>query len=327
MFERSHPVKLPFPRPVTASSDVLLSGSRSAGGIIAALTLTGLFTCLFSIAAAQTAPVQTAPAPAAPAPAQPAPAQTTPAQTAPATPAPVAPVVAPRNAAPLTLPGSSNVASALGIEVSATVKGRLINCPKTLKVSGGAVCLYTQNTLPVLRSLLRGKFSGRIVSDWKTGAGEKSASLLVKAGSQNAYVLLAQLSPTETLVVVDGVPQAQATTATLARPAMPAGIVKGERYVLDSDLKGLVNVAGVGNGVYRMASVSGGPVLSVTSGKKIATLGAGSVELTLPPVSDGKNLLFPLDGLRALGCTLAPAQVGVTVACGSSSANIRPIVF
>ena len=295
MFERSHPVKLAL-RP----SDQRPAGSPFArlGTAAGAVTLT---VALFASAAA----AQATPA--------------TPAQTAPQTPAG-------GRSAPLTLPGSSNVTSALAVEVSGAVKGRLVSCPRGLKVSANAVCLYTQNTLPVLRSLLRGKLSGRVLSDWKSGASEKSASLLVRAGTQPSFVLLAQLSATETLVVVDSVPQASAATAA-ARPATPAGIVTGERYVLDSDLKGLVNVANVSSGVYRMASVVGGPVLGVTSGKKSATLGGGSVELPLAPISDGKNLLFPLDGLRALGCTVTPAQIGVTVACGSASANIRPIVF
>ncbi|WP_407568697.1 hypothetical protein [Deinococcus altitudinis] len=265
---------------------------------------------------AQTAPAQTAPA-AAP---------TAPVQAAPAT--PVTPAPATRTAPT----GSSNlpVSSALAVEVSAVVKGRLVACPKGLKLSGSAVCLYTQNTLPILRSLLRSKLSGRILSDWKTGATEKSSSLVIKAGSQNAFVLLAQLSATETLVVVDGIAQTAATPAPVsaqARPAMPAGIVKGQQYVLDTDLKGLVNVVNVGGGSYRLASVAGGSVLTVNSGVKSATFGTGKVELALAPVSDGRNLLFPVDGLRALACTVTPAQVGVTVACGSASANIRPIVF
>lgn len=208
------------------------------------------------------------------------------------------------------------------------VKGRLVACPKGLKLSGSAVCLYTQNTLPILRSLLRSKLSSRILSDWKTGATEKTSSLVIKAGSQNAFVLLAQLSATETLVVVDGIAQtAAAPVSAPARPAMPVGIVKGQQYVLDTDLKGLVNVVNVGGGSYRLASVAGGSVLTVNSGVKSATFGTGRVELSLAPVSDGRNLLFPVDGLRALACTVTPAQVGLTVACGSASANIRPIVF
>lgn len=297
MFERSHLSKLRLQRPGALPSSLVLRATL-------ALSL------LSPVALAQTTPAPT---------------------TAPATPAQTVPAQTPASTAPkgtvTTLPGSSNAASALGIEVSSTVKGRLVSCPKGLKVNSGAICLYTQNTLPVLRSLLRGKFSGRIVSDWKTGAAEKTASLLVKAGTQNAYVLLAQLSATETLVVVDTVPQVASSGTTAARPATPDGIVKGERYVLDSDLRGLVNVASLGAGAYRLASVAGGQVLGVTSGKKSATLGTGSVELAQAPVSDGRNLLFPLDGLRALGCTVTPAQVGVTVACGSASANIRPIVF
>ena len=289
---------------------------RRAGLLCAALLLSPL-------ALAQTAPVPAAPAPV-PAPVAPIP--LVPVAPAPATPVPATPA-APGKGGPDTL----NVTSALAVEVSGTVKGRLVTCPKNLQFSSSAVCLYTKNTLPVLRSLLRGKFTGRVLSDWKTGAAEKTSSLIVKAGTRNAFVLLTQLSATETLVVVDGIAQAAtsqtAASQTAQRPAMPAGIVKGQQYVLDSDLKGLVNVAGVGNGVYRMASVAGGQVLTVTSGKKAATLGTGGVELPLAPVSDGRNLLFPLDGLRALACTVTPAQVGVTVACGSASASIRPIVF
>ena len=267
---------------------------------------------------AQTAP---APAPTAPAPVQAAPAPATPATTTPVTATP-----ATRTAPPG--PSSLPVSSALAVEVSAVVKGRLVACPKGLKLSGSAVCLYTQNTLPILRSLLRAKLSSRILSDWKTGATEKSSSLVIRAGSQNAFVLLAQLSATETLVVVDGIPQTAAVpTSAPARPAMPAGIVKGQQYVLDTDLKGLVNVVNLGGGSYRLASVAGGSVLTVNSGAKAATFGTGKVELALAPVSDGRNLLFPVDGLRALACTVTPAQVGVTVACGSASANIRPIVF
>lgn len=230
--------------------------------------------------------------------------------------------------APAAASSSLPVSSALAVEVSGLVKGRLVPCPKGLKLSGSAVCLYTQNTLPVLRSLLRGKLSSRILSDWKTGATEKTSSLVIKAGSQNAFILLAQMSATEALVVVDGIAQtASAPVGAPGRPAMPAGIIKGQQYVLDSDLKGLVNVVNLGGGSYRLASVAGGSVLTVNSGSKTATFGTGKVELTLAPVSDGRNLLFPVDGLRALACTATPAQVGLTVACGSASANIRPIVF
>ncbi|GGJ60543.1 hypothetical protein GCM10008939_00350 [Deinococcus aquiradiocola] len=275
------------------------------------MTLTALLGA--SLAAAQSTPATPA--------AQPAPAQAAPATPAPVQPAApkVAPTPAPKGAVTL------DVTSALAVEVSGTVKGRLISCPKNLKVTGSAVCLYTQNTLPSLRSVLRGKMNGRIVSDWKTTASEKSSSMIVRTGMDRAYILLAQLSPTEALVVVDGLPRT--TTAVPATPAMPAGIVKGQAYVLDTDLRGLVNVASIGNGAYRLASVAGGPVLTVNSGKKTATLGGGSVDLPLAPVSDGRNLLFPVDGLRSLACTVTPAQVGVTVSCGSASANVRPIVF
>ena len=311
MFERPSFTVVQHPQPPV----VRRTFTRSVLLLSAALVL--------PFASAQTAPPNPAqPAPTQPATTQPVPVQPVPVQAAPASSTPAKPstLAAPASA------GSLNVSSALAVEVSGAVKGRLISCPKGLKLSGSAVCLYTKNTLPALRSLLRGKLSGRIASDWKTSAANRSSSLIVKSGGQNAFVLLAEISATETLVVLDSVAQTT-SAAPAARPATPAGIVKGAQYVLDSDLKGLVNVAAVGGGTYRMASVSGGPVLTVTSGKKAATLGGGNVELPLAPVSDGKNLIFPVDALRALACTVTPAQVGVTVACGAASASIRPIVF
>jgi hypothetical protein len=248
------------------------------------------------------------------------------AQTAPAQ--PVSPPPAPAEKVPAKSTGTLNVspsaASALAIEVSGAVKGRLVPCPKSMKFAASAVCLYTQNTLPNLRSVLRAKLTGRTLSDWKTAVSGKSSSLIARAGAQNAFVLLTQLSATETLVVVDAVPTA---AAPAGRPATPTGVVKGQPYVLNSDLAGLVNVVGTGSGSYRLASVAGGPVLTAVVGQKSAKLGTGTIELPLAPATDGKNLLFPLDGLRSLGCTLTPAQVGFTVSCGSASANIRPIVF
>lgn len=229
------------------------------------------------------------------------------AQTAPAAPAPVPSAAA-------------SVSSALAVEVSGFVKGRLVPCPKGLKLASSAVCLYTLNTLPSLRSLLRGKLAGRTVGDWKTTTGDRSASLLLKVNNQNAFVLLAQLSATESLVVVDAVSAKAATGAT------PTGVVKGQPYVLDSDLKGLVNVVALGGNTFRLSSV-GGQVITVASGKKAASMQSGSVELPMAPVFDGKNLLFPLEGLRSLACTVTPAESGATVACGSASASIRPIVF
>ncbi|GGQ96949.1 hypothetical protein [Deinococcus ruber] len=235
------------------------------------------------------------------------------AQTAPAAPAPAATSSVPSAAASLS--------SALGVEVSGFIKGRLVPCPKGLKLASSAVCLYTVNTLPSLRSLLRGKLAGRTVGDWKTTPGDKSASLLLKVNNQNAFVLLAQLSATESLVVLDAV-SAKAAAGTAA----PAGVVKGQAYVLDSDLKGLVNVVALGGGTFRLSSV-GGQVITVASGKKAASMQSGSVELPAAPIFDGKNLLFPLEGLRSMACTVTPAESGATVACGSASASIRPIIF
>ena len=140
MFERSHLSKLRLQRPGALPSSFVLRATL-------ALSL------LSPVASAQTtAPAQTTPAPAT---------------------APASTPAAPKSAV-TTLPGSSNVASALGIEVSGTVKGRLVSCPKGLKVNSGAVCLYTQNTLPILRSLLRQRLRfprGHVVSNERQDPG------------------------------------------------------------------------------------------------------------------------------------------------------------
>ena len=232
--------------------------------------------------------------------------QTTPPTTAPATPA---------NPLRLNVPG--NAASALGIEVSGAVRGRLVGCPTALKVSPNALCFYTQGAAASLRPIIKGQLGTR-AGDWKMAG--KASSLAVTSGNTLALVLLAQLSASETLVVVD----TPATSAT--RPAMPPGVVKGEPYLLGTDLRGLVNVTSLGNGQFKLER-TGQSALIVTATKTAATLGAGSVELPLAPATDGKNLVFPFSGLGAIGCTTAPNGKVLTVTCGANSVGIKPIVF
>ena len=241
------------------------------------------------------------------------------AQTAPATPAaaPKATVSA----------ATARAASSLAVEISGAVKGQIVSCPGTLKVSAAAVCLYVKNSPASTRALVRGKLGTRALGDWKTPANSQASSLLVSGtanGPVAAYLLMAPLSATETLLVVDA---AQATaTAAAPRPATPAGVVRGEPYVLGSDLVGVVNVTSLGGGKFRLAR-SGTDPLTVTVGQKPAQLGSGTVQLPLVPATDGRNLIFPLAGLRALGCTFTPAGSNVTVACGTASVGLRPIVF
>ncbi|MFC4455727.1 hypothetical protein [Deinococcus sonorensis] len=229
----------------------------------------------------------------------------------------------PSTPAARTVTAASGEVSALAVEISGAVKGRLIDCPAQLKLSTGSVCLYSQNVLPALRTLIRSKVATRAVGAWKTDPADKASSLLLRTGNATISVLLARLSAQETLVILS--PLQTQTQAAATRPAMPAGIVKGEPYVLDTDLKGLVTVANLGSGSYRLTS--GSTVLTLSSGKRTATLGSGTVELANPAVSDGRNLLIPLNSLRSLGCTLTTAQAGVAVSCGTASATIRPIVF
>ena len=233
--------------------------------------------------------------------------------------APAAPAApAPPAASPLRLNVPGNTTSALGIEVSGAVRGRLIGCPKALRVSPNALCFYTQGAAAALRPIIKGQLGTR-AGNWKMAG--KASSLAVSSGNTLALVLLAQISDTETLVVVD-----TPATASASRPAMPPGVIKGEPYLLGTDLQGLVNVTSLGNGQFKLER-SGQPALTVTATKTAATLGSGSVQLPLAPATDGKNLVFPFSGLGAIGCTSAPNGKVLTVTCGANSAGIKPIVF
>lgn len=259
-------------------------------------------------------------------------AQTAPAQPAAPTPA-AAPATAPAQPARAPLPGAASAAtaraaSAVAVEVGGVIKGQIVACPAALKLSVRAVCLYSKNSPTSLRPLIRGKLAGKALGDWKT-TGTSSTLLASETvnGPVGAFVLLRGLSATESLVAIDAV---TAAASTAARPATPAGVVKGEPYVLGRDLIGVVNVTALGANKYRLNA--GDSALTVTVGAKNAQLSggqttAGNVELPFVPASDGKNLIFPLLGLRSLGCTVTPAGATVTVACGQASIGLRPIVF
>ncbi|GAA4019389.1 hypothetical protein GCM10022631_35850 [Deinococcus rubellus] len=291
----------------------MLKAFRPPALLAATLLLTG--TLAGQAAAQTTAPVTApaTPAPVAPAPMTPAPAVPSPAISSPATPK-----------APVRLNVPGNAASALGIEVSAVVSGRLLGCPKALKLSAGALCLYAANSASALRPAIKAKLGTR-AGEWKLSG--KASSLAVTSGKTLSLVLLAEISAKETLVVVDTPASASAPSAAAAgRPATPLGAVKGEPYLLGSDLKGLVNVTSLGAGQFKLER-TGQPTLTVTAGKTSALLGGGSVTLPLAPASDGKNLVLPFSALNALGCTSAPNGKVLTVSCGANSVGIKPIVF
>ena len=103
-------------------------------------------------------------------------------------------------------------------------------------------------------------------------------------------------------------------------------MVKGQPYLLGRDLTGVVNVVSLGAGKFRL-NVAGETALTVTAGQKVAVRAGGNVELPLTPVTDGKNLIFPVAGLRALGCTVSDNAGGLTIACGPDSVGVKPIVF
>ncbi len=224
-----------------------------------------------------------------------------------------------------TSAATARAASAVAVEISAAVKGQIISCPAALKLSPSAVCLYVGSGAATLRPVISGRLSGRTVGSWKTAA--KSSTLLVTetpGGPVGAFVLLSALNDKESLIVVDA---AQGKAAPAAgKPAAPAGVVKGQPYVLGRDLAGVVSVTSLGAGKFRL-STEDGPALTVTVGQKNAGTEGGTVELPFAPATDGQNLIFPLAGLRSLGCTVTPAGSNLTVACGADSIGLKPIVF
>lgn len=211
--------------------------------------------------------------------------------------------------------------SGVSVAVSRAVSGRFVSCPSKPKVSAQAVCLYSKQSAATARGAVKTSLGSQALGDWKV-TGE-TGSLIVKdaAGKPGAFVLALPLSAQESLLLVDAV-----APATKPRPAAPAGVVKGQPYVLGKDLIGLVNVKSLGSGKYSLA-LSGGKPLNVTVGQKAAQGADGKVELPLAPATDGQNLIFPLASLRALGCTFADAERGLTVTCGKSSLGVLPIVF
>ncbi|WP_370633905.1 hypothetical protein [Deinococcus sp. RIT780] len=273
----------------------LSAAARSGRLPRAAGTLTLLGALLAPVASAQNAPAQTAPA-----------------QTAPAKGGSVS-------------AATDRAVSALAIEVSGVAKGRIVSCPAALKLSVNAVCVYSQSASGTLRPLLKGRLGARASGDWKT-SGKSSVLLAAPAGGKaSAFVLLSPMSDTETLVVVDALKAAPAASAA-PKAATPAGVVRGQPYVLGSDLVGVVKVTSLGGGKYRLSTEDDG-LLTVTVGAKSAQAAGGAVELPLAPATDGRNLIFPLAGLRALGCTVTPAGSNLTVACGPDSVGLKPIVF
>ena len=235
-----------------------------------------------------------------------------------------APAPAPAKA-PAVSPVTDRTVSGVAIAVSRAVGGQFVSCPSKLKVSRQAVCLYTKQAPAQARTQIRTALGSQALGEWKLSGpatGLQSGSLLVKdtAGKVGAYVLGTPLTAQETLLVVD------AASAPAAKPAAPAGVVRGQPYLLGKDLVGVVNVVGLGGGKFRM-NVAGQTPLTVTAGQKTAQRGTGNVDLPLAPATDGKNLIFPLSGLRALGCTVSDAPKGVTVDCGGDSVGVLPIVF
>lgn len=242
------------------------------------------------------------------------------------TPAPAS--TAPAPATPPTTPArvagtTTQAVSAVAVDISAAARGQIVTCPAALKLSASAVCLYVKSGASTLRPLIRGRLAGRAAGEWKTTGKASTLLVTAKVGQPvNAFVLLSALADQESLVVVDAVQVRAAAPA----PGVPAGVTRGQPYVLGSDLAGVVKVTTLGSGRFRL-SVVDQPALTVTVGQRKAQTDQGSVELPLAPATDGRNLIFPVSGLRALGCTVTPAGKDMTVACGTESVGLKPIVF
>ncbi|MFC6591207.1 hypothetical protein ACFP81_03625 [Deinococcus lacus] len=212
----------------------------------------------------------------------------------------------------LTLPPPA--VSALAVEVSGALSGQLVNCPRALSVP--AACLYVAQPAPAVQATVRSRLGTRAQGDWKA-AGAVS-SLVVQGNSAPRYILVTPLGAAETLVILG--------QASAPAPAVPAGVVRGQPYVLDRDLVGVVDVQALGGGQYRLTP-QGGQAVVVTAGQSRARRGESTVDLLAVPVTDGQRLIVPVPALRALGCTLSPTGSSLTVACGSGSVGVRPIVF
>lgn len=206
---------------------------------------------------------------------------------------------------PQSLPDAS--ASASAILLGKTLGGRLVNCPSGLSLPK-ALCLYAPHAVETAKPLIAGAFN--MASEWQVSG--KASRLTPKT---DQAILLAPLSDKESLVVINPV----------ALPVIK-GAVKGAGYLLESDLAGLIEVKALGGGKYRL-STTGRPALTVTVGHTLATrAGGGTVTLPQAPLTDGKQLIFPLVGVGAFGCTLSGNKV-ITISCGKESLGVRPIVF
>lgn len=219
--------------------------------------------------------------------------------------------------------------SAVIIKVSKALQSKLVGCPSKLEVSPHGVCLYAKSSLPQTRTTIQSTLDKQVFGKWKNKA--KSSSLLIrdrttKDAKITSFVLLHWMSNTETLVVVDALKK-PIPIGSSSTPQMPKGTVKGEAYLLDSDLTGVVTINRLGKGQYIM-SVPGQEDITVIAGSTAAQRKGGQIQLNVAPVTDGKHLLFPLSGLSALGCKISKAKkTGITVACGQQSVGVKPIVF
>lgn len=254
------------------------------------------------------------------------------AQAAPSTTAPTTPPSQQSKPAAITKKNHQSIitdptTSAVVVKISGALKSKMMSCPSKLQVSKSGVCLYATASLDQARKTIQTTLAGQAIGKWKREA--TSSSLLIsnnatKSPKITSFILLHRISNTETLVVVDAL--AKPVPIGASKPQMPKGAVKGEPYLLDSDLIGVLKVGKLAKGQYKM-SIPGQEDVVVMAGSTTAQRKSGQVQLNIAPVTDGKNLLFPLSGLPPLGCKVSKAKKGVTVTCGRQSVDVLPIVF
>jgi|GEM_PF-5208395 len=229
-------------------------------------------------------------------------------------------------AKPATIIPPGPVAGA-AVEVSGSVGGRLIKCPAALKLTREAVCLLAAGSMDALKPKVEAKLGDRIVEDWKTTPGSKSAGLVFKTGESLTFLLMAQASAKDVLLIVDapkttaqgGSTGAVSATQPAATPTTSATSSALESaFVSTADLKSLLTVSATGTTV---TLTRFGQTLIVTAGSQTARLNNQSVTLANSVYAAGGVVFVPATALRQLGCVVRAGQQAnqVSVTCGSKT--------
>lgn len=212
----------------------------------------------------------------------------------------------------------TSAAATAAVDVNSAIGGRVIACPKGLRISPEAVCLFANATVESLKPRVKAKLGNRVIEDWKTRTGSQNASLLFRTGNDITYVLLAQ-TQNSVLAVIDA-PAAGGAQAQGAASTAP-GATSGVAYAAAKDLAGLVSVQAADTvGTFTRLGQS----VVVTANNRSARFGTGALTLAGTPYSAGGQLYVPVTLLRNLNCVVGEPQGGkVNVTCGAKSASVN----